>query len=111
MTFGVMLPPSNLPPHFPQPGFDPIVELEAALIAKDEIIARLYAEAKARQTQLEDALGKLTAAERKMAAMEQATTAMIDVSSITLRHALEAGSGDGMTALRNFLGMIEAPNG
>ena len=41
MTFGVMLPPSNLPPHFPQPGFDPIVELEAALIAKDEIIARL----------------------------------------------------------------------
>ena len=41
MTFGVMLPPSNLPPHFPQPGFDPIVELEAALIAKDEIIAKL----------------------------------------------------------------------
>lgn len=49
----------ELPPHFPQPNADPIALLEAALAEKDEMIASLYAEAKAWQSQLEVALKRI----------------------------------------------------
>lgn len=53
----------ELPPHFPQPGADPIALLEAALADKDEQIASLYAEARAWREQLEAALVRAEAAE------------------------------------------------
>ncbi len=49
----------ELPPHFPQPGADPVAILEAALAEKDEIIAAQYAETKAWQAQLERAKADL----------------------------------------------------
>lgn len=55
----------ELPPHFPQPGADPIVLLETALAEKDEQIASLYAEAKAWREQLEAALMRISELESK----------------------------------------------
>lgn len=53
------------PPHFPQPDADPIAVLEAALSEKDEMIAGLYAEAKAWQSQLEAALKRISELEAR----------------------------------------------
>jgi methanogenic corrinoid protein MtbC1 len=47
------------PPHFPDPGADPIALLEEALTARDEIIAQQYSEMKAWQSQLEVALARI----------------------------------------------------
>lgn len=55
----------ELPPHFPQPGADPIALLEAALAEKDEQIASLYAEARAWREQLEAALMRISELESK----------------------------------------------
>ena len=46
-------------PHFPDPDASPIAILEAAIIERDERISELYAEAKAWQRQLEDALARI----------------------------------------------------
>ena len=48
-----------LPPHFPQPNFDPIAHMEGVIAERDEQIAMLYREAQAWKTQLEAALAKL----------------------------------------------------
>lgn len=49
-----------LPPHFPQPNFDPIVHMEGVIAEKDEAIAMLYREARAWQLQLEAALMRIS---------------------------------------------------
>lgn len=54
-----------LPPHFPQPDFDPIAHMEGVIAERDEAIAMLYREAKAWKEQLEAALVRIDELEAK----------------------------------------------
>ncbi len=55
----------NRPPHFPDPDADPITVLEARIADQDDIITAQYREMTAWKTQLETAMGRVTAAEEQ----------------------------------------------